>query len=36
MAVAIAFVTLCITFVLAFGMGGVGWAAKVLDKTLKD
>jgi len=35
MAVAIAFVTLCITFVLAFGMGGVGWAGKVLDKTLK-
>ncbi len=35
MAVAIAFVTLCITFILAFGMGGVGWAGKVLDKTLK-
>jgi len=31
----VAYVTLCITFVIAFGGGGVGWAARVLDKTLK-
>jgi hypothetical protein len=35
-AVAIVFVTLCITFVIAFGVGGIGWASKVLDKTVKD
>jgi hypothetical protein len=28
--------TLCITFILAFGIGGTRWAAKVLDKTLKE
>jgi len=30
------FVTLCITFILAFGIGGTKWAARVLDKTLKE
>jgi hypothetical protein len=29
-------VTLCITFILAFGIGGTRWAGKVLDKTLKE
>ena len=29
-------VTICIAFILAFGLGGRAWAAKVLDKTLKD
>jgi hypothetical protein len=29
-------VTLCITFIIAFGFGGVTWAGKVLDKTLKE
>jgi hypothetical protein len=28
--------TLCITFILAFGIGGTRWAAKVLDKTMKE
>lgn len=36
MAVAAVFVTLCVTFVIAFGVGGAGWAAKVLDRTLTD
>ncbi len=27
-------VTLCITFVLCFGLGGAGWAGKVLEKRL--
>lgn len=31
----VAFVTLCITFVIAFGWGGQGFAAKVLDKLVK-
>lgn len=30
------FLTLCITFILAFGIGGTKWAARVLDKTLKE
>lgn len=34
--VGVIFVTLCITFILAFGIGGVSWAGKVLDKTIKD
>jgi len=34
--VAAVFVTLCITFIIAFGTGGSGWAAKVLDKFIKN
>ncbi|MCP4648494.1 MAG: hypothetical protein GY853_00245 [PVC group bacterium] len=34
-AITIVFVTLCITFVIAFGTGGIGWASKVLDRTLE-
>ncbi len=34
--VALVAVTLCVTFVISFGMGGVGWAGKVLEKTLKE
>lgn len=29
------FVTLCITFVLAFGLGGTGWAGKTLERLSK-
>lgn len=32
--IAVVFVTLCITFVIAFGIGGRVWAGKVLDKIL--
>jgi hypothetical protein len=35
-ALSMIFVTLCITFILAFGIGGTKWAARVLDKTLKE
>ncbi len=34
--IAALFVTLCITFIIAFGAGGSGWAAKVLDRLLKE
>jgi hypothetical protein len=32
-AVGVAFVALCVTFVIAFGLGGAGWAGKVLDRS---
>jgi hypothetical protein len=32
MGLGIVFITLCITFMVAFGIGGRQWAAKVLDK----
>jgi hypothetical protein len=35
-ALGVAFVALCITFIIAFGVGGAGWAGKVLDRSLKD
>lgn len=31
-ALGVVFATLCLTFILAFGIGGCQWAAKVLDK----
>jgi len=34
-AVSAVFVTLCLTFIIAFGTGGSGWAGKVLDKFFK-
>ena len=36
MALGIVFVTLCITFVCSFGIGGIPWATKVLERTLKN
>lgn len=35
-AVGLVAATFCATFVMAFGVGGAGWAAKVLEKTLKE
>jgi hypothetical protein len=29
------FASLCVTFVIAFGVGGIGWAAKILEKISK-
>ncbi|MFH2138536.1 MAG: hypothetical protein ABII88_08505 [Candidatus Omnitrophota bacterium] len=29
------YISLCIVFVVSFGIGGVGWASKVLDRTLE-
>jgi hypothetical protein len=34
--VGIAYVTLCITFVIAFGVGGAAWAGKILGKLTKE
>jgi len=31
----VAYITLCITFIVAFGAGGTAWAAKLLDRTLE-
>jgi hypothetical protein len=33
--VGIVFVSICIAFIIAFGVGGAGWAAKVLDRISK-
>lgn len=35
-AMSMIFASLCIAFILAFGIGGTKWAGRILEKTLKD
>ena len=35
-AVACVFISCCVVFVISFGVGGIQWAGKVLDKTLEN